>query len=70
MPWEVVGADIISINNNMLLCIVNYYSKFPIMKKADGLLADNLFRAVRIVFTEFRQTKKKVSDEGTKFISD
>ena len=23
-PWEVVGADIFSINNNTLLCIVDY----------------------------------------------
>ena len=34
-PWKVVGADMSSINNQMLLCIVDYCSKFPIFKKAD-----------------------------------
>ena len=41
-PWEMVGADIFSINNHVVLCIVDYYSKFPIVKKADGLTADDL----------------------------
>ena len=35
-PWEAVGADIFLINNDMLLCIVHYYSKFCIFKKGDG----------------------------------
>ena len=38
------SADISSIGNNTLLCIVDYYSKFPIMK-ADGLSTDDLIRA-------------------------
>ena len=39
-PWEVVGADTFTIKNNTLLCIVNYHSKFPVGKKADGFLTD------------------------------
>ena len=39
------------INNNMLLCIVDYYSNFPIMKKADHLSAEDLIRVAKIVFT-------------------
>ena len=49
-----IDADIFSINKNILLCIVDYYNKFHIMKKAGGLSADDLIKAVRIVFTEFR----------------
>ena len=33
MPWEVVGVDIFMINNEQLLCIVNYYSKFLVINK-------------------------------------
>ena len=32
-PWEVVGADINTIKNNTLLCIVDYYCKFPLIKR-------------------------------------
>ena len=28
-PWEVVGTDIIMINNKNVICIVDYYNKFP-----------------------------------------
>ena len=57
-PYEVVGADIFSMNSNTLLYIVDYYRKFPIMKKADGLSADDLIRAAKVVFTEFELPKK------------
>ena len=65
-----IAADIFSITNNMLLCIVDYYSKFPIMKKADSLSADNLIGTAKIMFTEFKLPKKTVSKVGTNFISD
>ena len=52
-PWEVVGADVLSINNNTLLCVVNYYSKFLIVQKTYALSADDLIRVAKIVFSEF-----------------
>ena len=52
-PSEVVGADIFSVNNNTLLCVVDYYSKFPIVERVDGLSTDDLIKAAKIVFTEF-----------------
>ena len=56
-PWEVVGADIFSIIIHMLLCTVNYYIKFPIVKKADGLSTNKLIRAANIVFAEYCTSK-------------
>ena len=32
-PWEVVGAAIFIINNENLLCTVDYYSKFLVIKR-------------------------------------
>ena len=52
IPEEVVGADIFSIKNYTLLCIVDYYSRFPVIKKADSLTADDLVKAAMIVFIE------------------
>ena len=60
---------IFSIKNNTLLCIAYYYSKFPVVKKTDDLSADNLIRVAKIVFAEFRLSKKVVSDEDRNFIS-
>ena len=63
--WELVGSDIFSINNNTLLHIVYYYRKFPIVKGVEGLSADDLIRAAKIVFPEFGLLKKIVSDVVT-----
>ena len=68
--WELVGADIFTIKNSILLCIVDYHSKFPIVKKGDGLSEGNLIRVAKIVFVEFGLPKKMVSYAGTNFISD
>ena len=51
--WKVVGADIFMINNENLLCIVDYYRKFPVIKKVESLSPEDLLWAVRIVFSEF-----------------
>ena len=53
----------------MLLCIVNYYSQFPI-HEGEGLPVDNLFRATTILFAEYGLPKKIVSDAGRNFKSD
>ena len=34
---EVVSPDIFFINNKALLCIVDYYSKFPVVKKIESI---------------------------------
>ena len=69
-PWEVVGVDIFTTKTNKLLCIGDYYRKFPVVKKADGLSADNLIRLVKNVVTEFGLPMKIMSDVGTNFMSD
>ena len=69
-PWEVVGADIFHFNNKNYLCIVDYNSKFPIVKKLEGLSAKNLTNAVKIIFMEYGIPQKIMSDAGTNFISD
>ena len=60
-PGQVAGIDIFSINNNIPLCVVDYYSKFSIMQRADGLSADDLMRTAKFVFAEFGLSKKIVS---------
>ena len=64
IPWEVIHYK-----NNTLLCIVDYYSKFPVVKKTNGLSADNMFGVVKILFAKFGLPKKIVSDAGTNFTS-
>ena len=36
-PLEVIAADMFTLNNKSYLCIVDYHSKFPIVKDAEDL---------------------------------
>ena len=52
-PWEVVGADVFHLKNKHYFCIVHYNSKFPVVKRLEGLSADNLISTVKIIFAEY-----------------
>ena len=41
-PWEVVGLDIFIINNEKLLCNIDYYSKISVITKVESLSAKGL----------------------------
>ena len=47
-PWEVIGTDVFHFNNKNYLCIVDYNSKFPVIKRLEGLLAENLINTVKL----------------------
>ena len=51
--WEVLGANIFTIKSNTSLCIVEYYSRFSVVKKTNSLSADSQMRPVKISFAEF-----------------
>ena len=68
-PWEVVGADIFHYNNKNYLCIVDYNSKFSIVKRLEGMSAKNLTNAVKVIFAEYGIPRKIMSDTGTNFAS-
>ena len=69
-PWEVVGADIFHFNNINYLCVVDYNSKFPIIRKLQGLLAEHLINAVTAIFAKYGIPCKIMSDAGTNFVSE
>ena len=52
------------------MCTVDYNSKFPIIKRLEGLSAENLTNAVKIIFAEYGIPCKLMSDAATNFISD
>ena len=69
-PWEVLGADIFLLNKKNYLCIVDYHSKFPIVKRLEGLSAESLITKIKVIFSEYGIPQKLMSDAGTNLISD
>ena len=52
-PWEVLGADVFHFNNKNYLCIIDYHSKFPIIKRLEGLSAESLTTTKKVMFTKY-----------------
>ena len=50
---EVVGANIFTLHNKNYLCIVDYHSKFPIIKKTKDLMTDSPILTSKITFSEY-----------------
>ena len=65
-----LGADVFHFNNKNYLCIVDYHSKFPIVKRLEGLLAESLITTIKVTFAEYGIPQKVMSDTGTNFVSD
>ena len=61
---------IVFVKNKTVLCIVDYYSKLAIMKKADCLEADDLVKTAKIILAEFGLPKNCISDESKNLTSD
>ena len=69
-PWEVIGADMFTLNNKHYLCIIDYHSKLPIIKKTEDLSEDSLILSSKVIFAEYRPPNKIMSDSYGNFISD
>ena len=57
--WEWVGGGILSINNKYDVCIVEYYSRFPVMKQIEGFTTDNLIKTCKLFFAKYRLPSKQ-----------
>ena len=68
-PWEVIGADVFHFNNINCLCVVDYNSKFPIIRRLRGLSSEHLINAASAIFAEHGILQKIMSDTGTNFVS-
>ena len=69
-PWDVISANMFYLDNKHCLCIVDFHSKFPIIKKTTDLSADSLILTCKIIFAEYGVPKKIMSDSGGNFVSD
>ena len=63
--WEVVRTDIFHFNNINYFCVVDYNSKFPIVRKLQGLSAEHFINAATAIFAEYGILYKIMSDTDT-----
>ena len=65
-----VGVGTFQLDNKNYLCTVDYHSKFPEVKKVEGLSADSLGSTFKVVLSEYGIPKRVMSDAGGNFISE
>ena len=65
--WDIISADMFTLDNKQYLCIVDYHNKLLMIKKTRDLSADSLILVCKIIFAVSR---KIMSDSGGNFISD
>ena len=69
--WEVVGTDLFNCNNHEYLIIADYYSKFPIIQKMNGLTTSNMvISTMKQTFSEHGIPSRVVSDNGPQYSSE
>ena len=65
-----LGVDIFHLNNKNYLCIIDYHSKFPVIKRMEGLSTESLIATIKVIFAEYSILGRLMSDAGTNFISE
>ena len=65
-----IGTYVSIINSETPLYVVDYHSKFSVVKKVNTLTADGLVQTTKLIFVEHGFPKKTVSDLGTNFTSE
>ena len=68
--WEVLGTDVFHFNNKNYLCVVDYHSKFPVVKRLEGLSTESPIATIKVIFTEYSIPCRLMPDTGMNFVSD
>ncbi len=69
-PWETVATDLFELDQKHYLVIVDYYSKYPIVKQVpDRCPSSTVISITKQVFAEHGIPKKVISDNGPHYSS-
>ena len=67
-PWQVLGTDLFHFNNAEYLIVVDYYSKFPLIRKMPTPCTSHaVVTATAEIFSEHGALQKVMSDNGPQY---
>ena len=69
-PWEKLGTDLFEYNNKKYLMVVDYYSRFPIVRQLPDIRAETVTEMFTSIINEFGLCKTILADSGTQFTSE
>lgn len=68
-PFEVVGIDPFEIEGKHYLAVVDYLTKWPVVKQLSVVQSDSIIHALGEVFAEFGIPRRLISDNGPQLTS-
>ena len=68
-PWQVVGADLFSINNEHFLVTTDYWSGFWELDKLQDMNSTTIILHLRRLFARYGIPVKLITDNGPQFVS-
>ena len=67
--WEQLGLDIFTLRNTHYLLVIDYFSRFPVVRQLQSLHSLSVIKHLKDIFTEIGIPRSIVSDGGTQFTS-
>jgi len=67
--WQTLSADLFYVQKLWFLIVVDYYSKFPFVKKLHNLTTAAIVNEMKMLFTENGIPESLQCDNGTQFTS-
>lgn len=68
-PWQIVATDIFNLNRHNYLLIVDYYSKYPFIRKLREFSSKEVIDLTKEIFAEQGVPERLISDNGPHFSS-
>ena len=68
-PWEKLGTDIFEFTGLKYLMIVDYYSRFPVIRLLSDISAKTICNHFTSVLAEYGLPSIIIADFGTQYIS-
>lgn len=69
-PWEKLGTDIFEYDGQKYLMIVDYYSRYPIVRQLPNIKAETICSQFTNIFTEFGMPTTIMADFGSQYTSE
>ena len=68
-PWEKLGTDILEFNSSKYLMIVNYFSRFPVIRLISNMTANTICSHFTQILSEYVLPSHIHAEFGTQYIS-
>ena len=70
VPWSKVATDIFHYESHSYLLIVDYTSRFPIVRELKSMSAQHIAEHFRLIFSEYGWPDILVSDNGPCYVAE